>query len=80
MLMFAVLKRLQHISPFLSFSFCLILCAEAGKQPSMRLFRDMLLSTVYNDKPQVAPAPHPPVRSSFITWLCLFSPCGPLSD
>lgn len=40
----------------------------------------MLLSTVYNDKPQVALVQHPQTYSSFITWLCLFSPCGPFSD
>lgn len=72
--------RLQHVPPLVSISLCVILHAEAGKQRSMRQLRHMLLSTVYNDEPQVAPAPHPPVHSSFITWLCLFSPRGPFSD
>ena len=36
--------------------------------------------TPYSNKPQVAPVPHPQVHSSFITWLCLLSPCGPFSD
>lgn len=28
----------------------------------------------------MAPVPHSPEHSSFITWLCLFSPCGPFAD
>lgn len=53
---------------------------HAGKKHSMRQIWHTLSRTAYNGKPQVAPAPHPPVHSSFITWLCLLSPCGPFSD
>lgn len=74
--MFIVLERPQQIS----ISLCVILHAGAGKLRSMQQLRRMLFSTVHNDKPQVAPVAHPPAHSSFITWLCLFSPCGLFSD
>lgn len=64
-----------------TFPLCVIVRAEAGIRRSVRQLRPMPCSiTAYNDKPQVAPVPHPQVHSSFITWLCLFSPCGPFSD
>lgn len=78
--MFTVYREWAHFT-FTTLAFpCLILHAEAGKQRSMRQLGHMLLSTVYNDKPQVAPVRHSPLHLSFITWLCLFSPCGPFSD
>lgn len=72
----------EETAAHFSFTEYFLLCDSAcrrRKQLSMWQLRNMLC-TVYNDKPQVAPVPHPAARSSFITLLCLFSPCGPFSD